>query len=62
MATPKVVVYHEPTGQHVVLDHESQISDYVNSLLGRPPDASIEVIPKEFQIFSGIPHIEMGRV
>ena len=56
----RTLVWHEPTNEHVILDHPSQISDYVNAKLGRPPESSVEVIPKEFFIYDGIPHFELG--
>lgn len=61
MQPTRTVVWHEPTDRHAIVDHPSQISDFVNELLGRPSDASIEVIPKEFYIFDNVPHHSIGE-
>lgn len=54
----KTLVWHEPTDSHAVFDHPSQVHEFVNNLLGRPTDASVEVIPKEFHIFD-VPYFGM---
>lgn len=47
----KTLVWHAPTDRHVVLDHPSQVSDFVAQMLGKPPETSVEVIPPEFHVF-----------
>lgn len=55
----KTIVWHEPTDRHAIVDHPSQVSDFVNEVMGRPNEASVDVIPKEFHVFSDIPHYAM---
>jgi hypothetical protein len=52
----KTVVWHQPTDQMIVLDHPSQIGDLVSKLIGKPPESSLEVIPKEFHVFPDVPY------
>lgn len=56
----KTIVWHAPSDQHVVVDHPSQVSDFVNSMLGRAPESSVEVIPAEFHVFPDVPYHAIG--
>ena len=55
----KTVVWHEPTDSHAVFDHPSQVSDWINARMGRPAEADVQVIPKEFHIFE-VPYHSMN--
>ena len=57
----KTIVWHAPTDRHAVLDHPSQVSDFVNEVMGRPVEATIEVIPKEFHVFPDVPYHALSR-
>ena len=52
----KTIVWHEPTDKHVIVDHPSQVSDFVTQILGKPVESSVQVIPKEFHVFTDVPY------
>lgn len=63
MSTPtKIIVWHVPTDKHIVCDEPSQVSDFVNSILGRPSEGSVEVIPKDFHVYNDVPYHALGAV
>lgn len=60
MIPTKTVVWHEPSDKYFVVDDVSQVGDIISKVLGKAPESSIEVIPKEFHVMSHIPYHAMG--
>lgn len=58
--TLKTIVYDTVTDRHAVFDHPSQVSDWVNQQLGRPTDASVDVIPARYHVMDVPYHAAEG--